>query len=357
MSLTKYMAVMNIILILLMVGLFVFGNFPLFILAYIVVFVVIAVRTMITQGLKRIKFILLIAFLATLSIQIVACAFIVFPNSDPPEAWHYVRKAFGVLLLLLPMLVSRYISVGKYASFYLPSLQDAVTISFAELNSGRDAVMRGVDMLHHAGKSWSIENLTSMAVDLPRFDSFRYTNNGTLTTEYFELVNSTMDDLGIYIIISNTGSPASEIISVFTKNQFNHASLSFDRDLKTTISYNGGERVYPPGLNAEMIEYFNQKSDSAILVYRLPCSAAQKRLIAEKVSEINREGSAYNILGLVHKHSFKPNIMFCSQFVYRMLQYADLAYFTKNDGRVAPTDLIEQDYKKKLEFIREIRLN
>ncbi len=41
-----------------------------------------------------------------------------------------------MLLILAPLVVSRYVSVGKYARFYLPSLQDLSTISFAELQRG-----------------------------------------------------------------------------------------------------------------------------------------------------------------------------------------------------------------------------
>ena len=72
------------------------------------------------------------------------------------------------------------------------------------------------------------------------------------------------------------------------------------------------------------------------------------------VERINREGSAYNMMGLVTKWSYKPNIMFCSQFVYRMLQEAGLAYFEKRPGEARPTDFVELDYRRKLEFVEEI---
>jgi hypothetical protein len=164
-----------------------------------------------------------------------------------------------------------------------------------------------------------------------------------------------LDDPWLYIVVSRTGSPASEIISVFTQKQYNHASLSFDRELKTIVSYNGGDRVYPPGLNGEMLEFFRKKPDSSILVYRIACDRLQKERVLEKVEEINRDGSAYNMLGLVLKYSHKPNIMFCSQFVYRMLELSGLAYFERKSGSVKPTDFIEQDYYRKLMFDYEIK--
>lgn len=47
--------------------------------------------------------------------------------------------------------------------------------------------------------------------------------------------------------------------------------------------------------------------------------------------------------------------MFCSQFVYKMLQIADIAYFNKEPGHVQPTDFIELDYHRKLEYVSEIK--
>jgi hypothetical protein len=195
-----------------------------------------------------------------------------------------------------------------------------------------------------------------IASDLPRHDSFRYVNGRSLTPRYFEKAVQTLDDPWLYIVVSNTGSPASELISVFTQKQFNHASLSFDAALETILSYNGGERLYPPGLNREMVEFMGRKEDASILVYRLPVSREQKESVLDAVRLINEEGSAYNMLGLVTNHSFKPNIMFCSQFVYRMLKIADAVYFEAKSGAVKPTDFIERDYYRKLEFVEEIRL-
>ena len=78
----------------------------------------------------------------------------------------------------------------------------------------------------------------------------------------------------------------------------------------------------------------------------------QKQKMLDIVKNINSEGSAYNLIGLVFKYSHRPNIMFCSQFVYSLLQKVDLAYFDKKAELVQPTDLVELDYFRKLEFVR-----
>lgn len=46
--------------------------------------------------------------------------------------------------------------------------------------------------------------------------------------------------------------------------------------------------------------------------------------------------------------------MFCSQFVYTMLELSGLNYFEKDAAHVTPTDFIELDYYRKLEFVMEI---
>lgn len=103
-----------------------------------------------------------------------------------------------------------------------------------------------------------------------------------------------------------------------------------------------------------MVAHFHLKPDVSVLVYRLFAGRRRKERVLETVRRINREGSAYNMLGLVTKWSYKPNIIFCSQFVYRMLQEAGLQYFDKCPGEVRPTDLVELDYRRKLEFVEEI---
>lgn len=128
----------------------------------------------------------------------------------------------------------------------------------------------------------------------------------------------------------------------------------FDEALHTMISYNGGQSTYPPGLNPEMVENFRQKPDSALLVYRLRATPNQKKEILEKIREINNEGSAYNFLGLFFKISIKPNIMFCSQFVFSVLEKVGLDYFTVDHKRISPSDFVEQDRFCRLEYLRKL---
>jgi hypothetical protein len=341
-------------------GLLLFGGGRLFLLVYAAVFVLLAVRTLLTPGQKRVKCGLIVCYAIITACQIVLAAEVLFTDEGYPIAQdvptYWLRRAVCTVVILLPLVISRYIVVGKYARFYLPSVREAGTIGFSELKGAMAKAAAFAEAAGRTRQSLSPTNFREIFEDLPRHDSFRYVNEGTLADCYFEKAEATLTDPHIYIVLSCTGSPASEIISVFTAKTFNHASLAFDEGLLTILSYNGGDRVYPPGLNAEMLSAMGRKEGARVLVYSLPCTREQKALILDKVREINEDGSAYNMLGLVTKRSYRPNIMFCSQFVYRMLDLAGLAYFEKPDGQVQPTDFVEADYRRALSFAYEIEL-
>ncbi|MDR0732355.1 MAG: hypothetical protein LBF63_11850 [Treponema sp.] len=201
----------------------------------------------------------------------------------------------------------------------------------------------------------SFQDIGELIQDLPRHSSSRYITSWSLPPDWFERVYATLDDPYIYIVLSDTGSPASRFISLFTAAVYNHVSLSFDRGLETLVSYNGGNGVSSPGLNVESLETLNQKAGASLAIYRLRLEPEQKRIMIARIRTINREGSSYNIMGLLTKKSKLPNIMFCSQFVYSVLDEAGLAYFRKKQGEVRPGDFIQK--AEGLEFLGCLILN
>jgi hypothetical protein len=344
---------MNVLIAVVFVALYFYGDTLLFILAYFAVFLFVSFRAIQSTGRKRTRALLIVTYFVVFLLQTIFYYHIVTGNDDWTE--YPFRKLFAVAIILFPMAISRYVAVNKYTELYLPSLLEAATISFSQLQEFAGILRQTKHMAKKTKVSLSYSNFKEITDDLPKHDSFNYVNSGTLTEEYFLAAEKSLDDPGLYIVISNTGTAASEIISVFTQNQFNHASLSFDADLTTIVSYNGGVNVYPPGLNREMVDFLCMKEDASILIYKLPVTIEQKKLALDKIEQINREGSAYNMLGLVTGHSYKPNIMYCSQFVYKILELIGASYF-KAEGTIKPTDLIEKDYHRKLEFMKEIKL-
>jgi hypothetical protein len=334
-------------------ALFLSNSMPLFSVTYVFTNVYLIVKKLLSKSKKKKKALSAILHLMIMILQLIFSALVIFSEKNSTAA-SYINRAFGILFALLPFFVEKNIFRDKRLSRNLPSVQDITTFTFSEMRENLDSVK---EIIRKTGENLSNEKLNELLQDIPRHNSFRYINKGSLTEEYFEAACQTLQDPNIYIVVSNTGSPASEIISLFTKKTYNHASLSFDKELKTVISYNGGERIYPPGMNMEMLEYFNKKPDSSIMVYSLPVTPEKKRSIIDKIKAINKEGNAYNLLGLVFKFSFKPNILFCSQFVYKILKEANIHYFDKKDGAIKPTDLIELDYHRKLAYEYEIKFN
>ena len=308
-DLMRYCITLNWFIFTLLFGVAVFGNLPMFIIIYSYFAAVMAIRTLLGRFEKNTKIGLISAYALLLASQIVFCAVIVFSGSASGITF-YLCKFFAAANILLPLMLERFVVATKQTEFYPPSVEEIATISFELMKDNVDNIVNAARGISKIKDTVTPDNLQATIGDLHRHSSTEYINNGTLTEEYFSLVGSSLNDPYMYIIVSNTGSAASEMISLFTQKQFNHAALSFDRDLKTIISYNGGINVYPPGLNPEMIEAFHQKQDASILVYRLIATREQKNLIADKLKEINHDGSAYNILGLITKHYYKPNFMF-----------------------------------------------
>src|SRR5699024_2591607 len=111
--------------------------------------------------------------------------------------------------------------------------KDVSSISFGMIKKihGKGVVFK--NNVRKGTSSLSKENLNEIVQDIPRHSYTNYLNKNTLTNQYFEECEKSLEDKHLYIIISNTGSPASELISLFTNKAYNHISLSFDRELKT----------------------------------------------------------------------------------------------------------------------------
>ncbi len=194
-----------------------------------------------------------------------------------------------------------------------------------------------------------ITNLFTVIVDFRRHNPFNYINKNSIENQYFEMAQKTLDNGYLYLIISSTGSPAGEVACRLTQKEYSHSSISFDGELKTIISYNGGEKIFSPGLNHERMNFFCQKHDASLIIYKLKASKHQKSIILDEIKRINEQGSSFNLLGFL-SYSHKKNIMFCSQFVYTMLKISGLDYFNKKPEDVRPTDFVELDYERVLKY-------
>lgn len=337
-----------------LVGIYMSRSFYLLILSYVLICMLLMFRSISTAVTLWKKLYYVVRYVAIMVLQIVFTTVLTFRMESSVDSSGFT---FAFLMLISTLAIPMPIVFEDFFSMHdnkIPSAQDMRSISYAQYIDERERIREAQANAERAGNAFSRENLTKLFEEMHGHSSFHYVNNGSLTEAYFEDAATSLDDEGIYIVLTDTGSPASEIIGVFTHQRFNHVSLSFDAELRTTISYNGGNNVYPPGMNPEMVAWFHKKEDSAVLIYRLKAPRAQKQMILDKVREINEQGSAYNLLGLVFKYSIKPNIMYCSQFVNKMLECAGLDYLDKRSADVRPSDFVELDYRRRLEFVREI---
>lgn len=245
----------------------------------------------------------------------------------------------------------------NHRNYCVSPTMDDTTLSFEDLRYLKKRVQHRANHLKKMGGVVSLPWIRDIMQDLPRNCAIRYMAKESLSDTYFQNLHDSLDDPYVYLVFSDTGSAASNLIGLITNKPYNHLSISFDSELKTLVSYNGGERISPPGLNQEMIEWFYQKEDASIRIYRLSVTMEQKISMAKRIETINLEGSAYNLLGVTLGKSIQPNMMVCSEFVYSLLESVGANYFTKTALDVKPADLIELDYERKLEFVEAIQLS
>ncbi|GAB2558945.1 hypothetical protein [Gracilibacillus alcaliphilus] len=351
-----YLFLIQFLLVFFLIFLLSVKDLSLYAVIYAVTAVLLIGHVWLSQHKKTTKIIFTIIYLLIMTAQQVFNTLFVFSGTDTGMLF-LMKKFIAVIFMAVPFFILYLNYLYSIQHVFSRSVKDATTISFNMLKEIQKNTVSMGKTIKKGRNSLSRENLNEIMDDIPRHSYTKYVNKNTLTEAFFEECQRSLADRHLYIIISSTGSPASELISVFTQKVYNHVSLSFDRDLKTILSYNGGEKVSPPGLNQEQLAQFHKKEDAEILVYSLKVSKEQKQKIIDKVKEINETGSAYNFVGLVTKFSIRPNIMFCSQFVYNMLKTADLEYFQSPAAKIKPTDLVEKDYYRKLAFCYQIKFN
>ncbi|MFQ3902046.1 hypothetical protein ABLV98_02190 [Staphylococcus sp. 50Mo3-1] len=245
-----------------------------FVVIYAISTVLLIFSTILTKQFMKTKIILILIYILILILQQVYINGFVF-NEKGIWIVFIIEKIVAIIIIFLPFFVRYLHYLYTLENQFSSQKQSSVSFAMIKLfnnkhNSLKQNLNQGKDAL-------SKENLNEIFEDIPRHSYVRYLNKNTLNDNYFEECIKSLSDPFIYIVISSTGSSASEVISLFTRKIYNHVSLSFDKDLKTTISYNGGEKLTQPGLNREQILSFNKKSDASIMVYKLATTIKQKK--------------------------------------------------------------------------------
>ena len=133
----------------------------------------------------------------------------------------------------------------------------------------------------------------------------------------------------IYIILSQTGTLFSKAIRLHTKDPYNHASISFEKNLEAMYSF-GRKRRYNPIDTGLIQENFNRGlfpyfPNARCCILEIPVTDEEYEIMYQVVNEFysNKDNYRYNLigvlsytigLGLARKDHF-----FCSQFVSYIL--------------------------------------
>ena len=148
----------------------------------------------------------------------------------------------------------------------------------------------------------------------------------------------------VYVFLVNSRTGMSKVIKHFTKQPYNHASLSFDKSLTQMYSFTMAKAH---GFTKENI-YSSYNKNAEFSLYKI--AVPQNALVAMKdaINNVQKFEEEYKystkgLLGFVfkrHQDKFntKEKAMFCSQFVARMFATAGMKITDKNDYEIRPYD-------------------
>ena len=144
----------------------------------------------------------------------------------------------------------------------------------------------------------------------------------------------------VYVFIVNSKLPTSKVIKHFTKQPYNHASLSFDKSLTNMATFSGST------FKRENVHKF--KPEATFSLYKIAVPNHIVTVMKDSVNNIEKCKDDYKysfkgLLGFVFKRhqdklNNRENAMFCSQFLARMFATAGMPIFSKPDYTIRPYD-------------------
>lgn len=138
----------------------------------------------------------------------------------------------------------------------------------------------------------------------------------------------------VYLVLTHTGTLLSNIIKLYTRNEFSHVSIALDAELKRLYSFgrlnpynafNGG--FVHEGINKGTFKRFKNTKTA---VYSLEVSDRQYNKIEQIIEMLESEKQLYtfNIIGLllvaINKRVKRENSFYCAEFVKYVLESAEI---------------------------------
>ncbi|WP_068776569.1 hypothetical protein [Paenibacillus sp. FJAT-26967] len=171
-------------------------------------------------------------------------------------------------------------------------------------------------------------------------------------------------DRSVFILLTNTGTLFTKVIQSYTKAPYNHASISFNRELSELYSFG---RKHPNNpLNGGFVREdirtgtFSKYPDTTCVIYELQVSEREVEKMKRVLQIFIRRDRKYfyNILGVIGITVKEPvefsNAYFCSQFVAEILHRSGIKIWNKLPALVTPDDFRQSD---RLRLIYEGKLS
>lgn len=173
-----------------------------------------------------------------------------------------------------------------------------------------------------------------------------FTSDGTVSENYFRIP--------VYVILTQTGTTASKVISKFTGDPYNHSGLSIDPTMHNMFSFN----MNAGGFGIEDIDkgfFGDHKSTIKYTIWAYFASPDEFLHLKSIIGDFtdNKDKFKYNIMGLVDfitgNKKLREGKMFCSEFVAHLLKSINPNITKKNRNDMKPYDLVRI---KDLHFIQ-----
>lgn len=154
----------------------------------------------------------------------------------------------------------------------------------------------------------------------------------------------------IYIVLSRPDSFVSTLISFFTRAEYSHISIAYDRELRSLCSFARKYRLpLPGGLVAEnengVLRKALRHAKCVILSAPVPenrfaafCSRIDTMLLHRDTYHYSLRGLFFCCLGM---ETHCGHHYFCSEFVAEMLRYAGIRGIPKPPSLMKPLDFLK----------------
>lgn len=157
----------------------------------------------------------------------------------------------------------------------------------------------------------------------------------------------------VYIILTSTGTALSQMIKSYTKEKYNHVSISLDEELTEMYSFGRKNPINPldGGFVKEDVEIgtYSWFPQTECKILQLHISDQEYEKIIRFIDTFKKKQNkyVYNFVGLFGVVLNTPleieGAYFCSQFVAEILRRSGIELFEKPSSLVQPGEFLELD--------------